>query len=276
MVWAPVDELTAWLSGASIGTAAAIAAVWAVAAALRWATNRLYDRVDDRLTRFNVPERRLSKLDTLTDVLLIALAALVTLYLLGVAEALWGALALTSIAGVVAGLAARRFGENMIAGAVILFERPFEVGDAVTLGDHSGTVRSVTLHSTTLSTFDGPQVTVPNQRVLDGAVVNLTVPATRRVSVDVEVDVGADKLDDARFAIRQAVLGDAHVAEDEDPLVFVSASLDEGVRFTARYWVDADHYASHCKPTSLRRVLEGLEREGFDTALPTQRVHVRR
>jgi len=52
--------------------------------------------------------------------------------------------------------------------------------------------------------------------------------------------------------------------------VFADASLDDGVRFEVRYWVDADFYGDHCKPTALRRVLEGLEAEGLDTARPAQ------
>lgn len=263
----------AWLTEARLWTGTWILVTWAVTIVLLYASDRAFDRVDDRLTRFNVPERRLSKLDTLTDVFLIAVAALVTLYLVGVGEALWGAIALTSISGVVVGLAAQRFGENLIAGAVLLFERPFQPGDTIQVGEHEGTVREVTLHSTTMQTLDGLTLTLPNQRVVDSAVTNLSTCRERRITVDIDVDVGTQRLDEARYTISQAVQGDEHLVEDRETVVFAAESIDEGIRFTARYWVDAESYGSHCKPTALRRVLDALHEEGFDTAMPTQRVY---
>lgn len=270
----PLGGLDAWLTASRLWTAAWILATWTLAVALLRLNDRFFDRLDERLTRYNVPERRLAKADTFTDAVIVAVAALLTLYLLGVTAALWGAIALTSITGVVVGLAAQRFGENLIAGAVILFERPFQVGDNVEVDGQLGTVETVTLHSTTMRTPDGLKVTWPNQVVLDHPVTNLSACRTRRVTVEVDVDVGTEALDDARYAIRQAVQGDEHAVDEPEPVVFASASLDEGVRFTARYWVTAEHYASHCDPTALRRVLDALHGEGFETAMPAQRVHV--
>lgn len=263
----------AWLTEGRLWTGAWILGTWAIAVVLLYLSDRTFNRIDDRLTRFNVPERRLSKLDTLADALILVLAILVTLYLLGVGQALWGAIALTSISGVVVGLAAQRFGENLIAGAVLLFERPFQPGDTIRVGDHEGTVRAVTLHSTTMQTLDGLTLTMPNQRVIDSAITNLSACRQRRVTVDVDVDVGTEQLDAARYSIRQAVEGDEHLVEDRETVVFAAESLDEGIRFTARYWVEADSYGSHCKPTALRRVLDRLHEEGFETSMPTQRVY---
>lgn len=275
MVQPSLDGLFGWLTAGRAARAAWIVAVWVIAAILLRVLDRFFDHVDQRLTRYNVPERKLSKLDTLSEVLVVSLAALATLYLLGVGEALWGAIALTSLAGVIVGLAAQRFGENLIAGAVILFERPFRIGDVVEIDDQTGTVEAVTLHSTTLTSAEGLQVTLPNQLVLDGAVRNFSAREERRISLDVDVDVGTERLDEARQAIRQAIEADEHLVEDRDARVFASASLDEGVRFTARYWVEAEAFADHCEPTALRRVLDALEREGFATAMPAQTVHVR-
>lgn len=272
MAW-PSPET--WVSPDRLATAGWIAVTWALALVAMHLSDRLFDRVDAKLTRYNVPERRLSKLDTLADALIVAVAVLVTLSLLGIGEALWGAIALTSVAGVVVGLAAQRFGENLIAGAVILFERPFQVGDTIEVDERIGTVEAVTLHSTTLRDPDGLRITLPNQEVLDGAVTNLSACRKRRISVDVEVEAGPERLDEARYAVRQAAEGDEHLVEGEPVQVFVSASLDDGVQLTARYWVEPDAYADHCLPTALSRVLDGLHEAGFATAMPTQRVHIR-
>lgn len=269
-----LEGLAGWLEAAWVSTAAWIVVTWALALGVLWVLERLFDHVDKRLTGYNVPERKLSKLDTMTELLVVAVAVLVTLYLLGVAEALWGAIALTSVAGVIVGLAAQRFGENLIAGAVILFERPFQTGDVVEIDEEVGTIEAVTLHSTTMTSNEGPKVTLPNQQVLAGPVTNFSACRKRRISIDVDVDVGAERLDEARYVIRQAITDEEHLVGEPEPAVFASASLDEGVRFTARYWVQAEAYGDHCLPTALRRILDALDREGFATSMPAQRVHL--
>lgn len=274
MPWPSLGGLEAWITASRLGIAAGIAAIWLAAVTLLHVNDRFFNRVDARLTRYNVPERKLNKLDTLADALIVAVAGLLSLYMLGIGEALWGAIALTSILGVVVGLAAQRFGENLIAGVVILFERPFQVGDAIEIDGLAGTVEAVTLHSTMLKSPEGPKVTMPNQQVLDGAVTNFSAHRERRISVSIDVDVQPERVDDVTYAIRQAVQADEHAIEEREPTVFVSESLDEGLRLTVRYWVDAEHYGDHCRPTSLRRVLDALEHEGFATAMAAQRVHV--
>lgn len=275
MAWlAQLGGLDPLLSRPGVQTGIWIALTWAVALVLLRVNGRLFDALDTRLTRFGVPERRLNKLDWISDVFLVVLASLVTLGLLGVGEALWGALALTSVAGVIVALAAQRLGQNLIAGMVILFERPFIVGDTIEVADRVGEVESVSLHTTAMTTPDGLQLMIPNQQVLDGSVKNFSVRPTRRLTIEIDVDVPNDQIDDARYAIRQAIQGEEHLVEDREIVVFAKTSLDEGVRFEARYWVQREAYGSHCLPTAMARILEHLEAEELATAMPTQKIYV--
>lgn len=275
MPWSSLGAiLDPWITDPLLRKAVWIGVLWVITVALVRLNGRFFDTLDRRLTDYAIPERRLGKLDLIADVFLILLAGLLTLRLLGVGEALWGALALTSVAGVIVALAAQRLGENLLAGMVILFERPFVVGDTVEIDGRRGTIETVTLYATTMTTPSGLQVTLSNQNVLDGAITNYSVRPDRRLELTIDVQVPNDRIDDALYAVREAVQGEEHLVEDREVVVFASESIDEGVRLEARYWVDSDHYGSHCLPTAMTRVLEGLEGEGLQTAMPTQKVYV--
>lgn len=275
MTWSSLGAvLDPWITDPLLRRAVWIGVLWLMTLGLVRLNGRFFDSLDRRLTDYAVPERRLAKLDLFTDVFLVVIAALLTLRLLGVAEALWGAVALTSVAGVVVALAAQRLGENLLAGMVILFERPFVVGDTVELDGRTGSIEKVTLYATTMTTPSGLQVVLPNQKVLDGAITNYSVRPERRLELTIDVQVPNDRIDDALYAVRETVRGEEHLVEDREVVVFARESIDEGVRLEARYWVDSDHYGSHCLPSAMTRVLEGLEAEGLDTAMPTQKVYV--
>lgn len=266
-------DLEAWWSRPGVRKAAWVTLCWATAGALMALSDAFFDRVDDRLTRFGVPARRLSRVDFLVDAFLVLVAALVTLGVLGVGQALWGALAVTSVAGVVVALAAQRVGQNLLAGLVILFERPFVVGDTVDVGDETGEVRRVSLHSTTLVTPEGLQVLVPNQRILDANVTNYSAREDRRIRVSIDLAEAAD-LDRVRGVLEEAVRTERHLVGDRPIRVYARESLDEGVRFEVRYWVEREHYAEHCLPSALERLLDAVNDADLETARPAQKVYV--
>lgn len=81
-------------------------------------------------------------------------------------------LALMASAGLAVGLAAQDVIRNVISGVIILFEKPFRVGDMVKIGDDYGEIQSIGLRSIQLHTFDDSVVTIPNAVVTGKAVSN--------------------------------------------------------------------------------------------------------
>lgn len=253
--------------------AAAVVVIWILVLIITRVSEHFFDRIDRRLTEFGEPARRLSNLDSLFDIFVVAIGVLVSLYALGLGPALWGALALTGVVGIIVGLAAQRVGQNLLAGLVILFERPFAVGDVVETGPHTGRVTKVTLMSTSLATADGPVVYVPNNLMVDQPVRNISAAATRRVQVTIDVLESRD-LDAVRLVLQRAPLGDPHLDRSRPVEVFATESLDDGIRWTVRYHVDRAEFPLHCEPAAMGLVLEALNEAGLKTALPTQRVHI--
>lgn len=81
-------------------------------------------------------------------------------------------IAISASAGLAVGLGAQDLIKNIIAGILILMDRPFRVGDMIQVGDHYGEVRNIGLRSTHIQTFDDSLVTLPNSLVLGVAVAN--------------------------------------------------------------------------------------------------------
>jgi len=81
-------------------------------------------------------------------------------------------IAISASAGLAIGLGAQDLIKNIIAGILILLDRPFRVGDMIQVGDHYGEVRNIGLRSIRVQTFDDSTVSLPNSMVLSEAVSN--------------------------------------------------------------------------------------------------------
>ncbi len=154
---------------------------------------------------------------------------------------------LTSLA---LGLAFQDLLRNVLAGIFLLIERPFRIGDWITVGDISGSVQTIELRTTGLRTADGKLAVLPNLSAFANPVVNATAYDVRQFSVAVRLAPGAD-LEKALRAVREVVEGFEGVAAQPKPFVQPRLDSDGGITLTARYWVE---YRSH-EPDALSAAL---------------------
>jgi len=163
--------------------------------------------------------------------------------------------------GIVVGMAARQTLGSLIAGFVLMFARPFEIGDWVTVGDKEGIVTQITIMNTHLRNFDGEHVVIPNDNVADRAVVNRSRDGKLRVHVEVGVDYDADPnhaAEVATEAVKEAKMVDGNPNPQVFPVGFGGSSVDLDIRF----WISP--------PTPQRRwratasVIENVK-DRFDT-----------
>jgi small-conductance mechanosensitive channel len=162
-------------------------------------------------------------------------AALVVLALAGVrpGNLLVGAGAV----GLIVGLAARQTLGAVIAGFVLLFARPFEIGDWVVIDEVDGVVSDVTLFNTRLRTWDGEQVIVPNDEVTAANIVNRTGEGRLRVSVDVGVDYDTD-VEAAAALARRTMEGLEELLDEPSPNVVTKRFGDSAIVLELRFWID--------------------------------------
>ena len=162
--------------------------------------------------------------------------SVITLGVLGLdIGALLGALGLTSVA---IGFALKEVFSNYISGMILLAARPFRLGDQVTIKEFEGTVTQIQLRATTLNTYDGRKVYIPNQEVFLASIINNTAFKHRRSSVTVGIAYGAN-ISTAKQVITDAVLKVKGVQSKPVPEVLVR-ELDSGkVNLEIRFWVNS-------------------------------------
>jgi small conductance mechanosensitive channel len=164
------------------------------------------------------------------------LGTIVALGVLGLDFAtLVGTLGLTSVA---IGFSLRDVLSNYFSGIVLLASRPFRLGDQIVLSDYEGTVTQIQLRATTIRTYDGRTVYIPNQEVFNSSIVNNTTATIRRSAFMVGIDFGAD-VDRAKQVMREAVLGTTGVEPDPPPEILVRELGTSAVKIEVRVWVNS-------------------------------------
>ncbi len=143
------------------------------------------------------------------------------------------------LGGLVLALALQKPVENFFAGVILQARRPFTVGDTVLLGDHLGRVTDVDSRTTILSSLDGTSIRIPNARVADGDIVNLTRSPFRRSTLDVGVSYDTD-LDVATAALGIAISRVQRIVHEPAPLVLLRGFGTSSIDFTIYYWHASD------------------------------------
>jgi small conductance mechanosensitive channel len=146
------------------------------------------------------------------------------------------------LASLAIGLAFQDVLRNILAGIWLLVERPFKIGDLITLVgvDMTGLVQTITLRTTTMRTGDGRLAVVPNLTVFSGVVVNSSAYGQRRFTITVRIERDHD-LEAAMRAARRELEAVSEVARDPAPAV--QPQLDgEGMLLICTYWLD---YRTH-------------------------------
>lgn len=148
---------------------------------------------------------------------------------------LLGTLGLTSVA---IGFSLKDVLSNYISGIILLAARPFRINDQVVIGEYEGTITQIQLRATTIQTYDGRKVYIPNQEVFQSSIVNNTASLIRRSSIIVGIDYGAD-IDTARQIIEQAIADVEAVESDPPPVVLVQELAPSTVNLEVRFWVNS-------------------------------------
>ncbi|WP_050780061.1 mechanosensitive ion channel family protein [Crocosphaera chwakensis] len=149
--------------------------------------------------------------------------------------ALLGALGLTSVA---IGFSLKDVLSNYISGVILLAARPFRINDQVVIDVYEGTITQIQLRATTLKTYDGRLVYIPNQEVFQASIINNTASPRRRSSVIVGIDYDAD-IKEAQQVIYQAVNSIETVEKNPVPEILVQELAASTVNLEVRFWVDS-------------------------------------
>nr|WP_049983646.1 mechanosensitive ion channel family protein [Halorubrum sp. BV1] len=174
----------------------------------------------------------------LTRIMQVGLLVIAGITILGIwGINLGGLLVGAGFLGIVLGMAARQTLGSLIAGFVLMFSRPFEIGDWVEIGDEEGFVTDITIMNTHMRNFDGEYVVVPNDLVSQQAITNRSREG--RLRIHMEVGIGYDDDPDEASEIAEAVLAEIDtIANNPPPYVIPSGFGDSAILLDLRFWID--------------------------------------
>jgi small-conductance mechanosensitive channel len=171
--------------------------------------------------------------------------------------------------GIVLGFAARQTLGSLIAGFVLMFSRPFTIGDWVEVGDREGIVTDITIFNTRLENFDGEFVILPNDKVSNSAITNRSRKGLLRLRIDVGIDYESDP-DHAREVAMDTISDLSQVVDAPPPQVVPKSFGDSAVVLEMRFWIDHPTPPRKWRAISqvIQAVKEAFEREGVKIPYP--------
>ncbi|EDY83000.1 transporter, MscS family [Verrucomicrobiia bacterium DG1235] len=180
--------------------------------------------------------------------------------------------AVLGAAGLAVGLALQGSLSNFAAGVLIIMFRPFRIGDVITAGGHTGSVKEIGVLVTIMTSPDNMKIIVPNSAIMSGSIVNITAHDTRRVDMVVGVSY-SDDLDKVQNVILDVLNADSRILKDPAPQVVVAELADSSVNFKVRPWTATSDYWGVFFDFQ-KTIKQRLDKEGVSIPFPQQDVHM--
>ncbi len=228
--------------------------------------------VDTGLTQSNAALSVLSKRMITSTVanLIFALGILIALSQFGFS--LGPILAGLGIAGFVIGFALQDSLSNFASGLMILFNRPYDVGDVVEVSGILGEVKEMSLVNTTVHTFDNQRVILPNTMIWSNIIKNVTAQETRRVDLTFGISY-SDDIPKTEGVLREIVESHELVLDEPAPIVRLHELADSSVNFIVRPWTKSENYWTVYWDIT-RAVKIRFDEEGISIPFPQRDVHL--
>ena len=205
----------------------------------RWLAKLIARWLGAAMTKAKVEKTLVSFVEHVCYIALFVTVIIAALAKLGVQTAQY--IAVLGAAGLAIGLALQGSLANFASGVLLIFFKPFKVGDFVELAGAKGTVREIQIFTTVLDTPDNVRVVIPNGQITGTTISNYTANSTRRVDLVIGVSYG-DDLKKAQQVIEAVLASDKRVLKNPPAAVAVSELGDSSVNFVVRPWVKGDDY----------------------------------
>jgi len=163
---------------------------------------------------------------------------------------------------------------NMVSGLILAFERPIKVGDVVQVGELMGTVRTIGLRSSTVKSFDGAEVIVPNGNLISNEMINWTLSDSyRRMDIRIGVAYGTDP-ELVLSILEEVAANHKDVRKDPPPRGYFIEFGDSSLNFRLLAWVMLDN---RLEVESELYVLinKKLKEAGIEIPFPQRDLHIR-
>ena len=145
-----------------------------------------------------------------------------------------GALGIGSVA---IGFAFKDIFQNLLSGILLLLSEPFRIGDQIISGNFEGTVEDIQIRATTIRTYDGRKVVIPNSQLYTSTMTVNTAYSQRRLEFDVGIGY-ENNIIDAQRVILSVLKAAPTVSKLAEPSVIATALADSSVVLRVRWFID--------------------------------------
>ena len=201
----------------------------------RWAINAFIRLLKGIMNRRNLTGVAVSLINSIVIALLYIAVGIGIVSILGVKSVSLAAV-LASM-GLAVGMALSGQLQNLAGGVIIVVTKPFGIGDFIQAQNVEGTVKSVNLFHTVITTIENKVIFIPNGALSSGVIINPTAQDTRRLQWTFGIDYDSD-VDKALVILRQLLEADDRVMKTEDIYIGVSALNASSVDILVRAWVN--------------------------------------
>lgn len=190
------------------------------------------------------------------------------------------------VLGLPLGFAAQDTLKNLFGAVIILFNRPFQVGERIVYAGYDGVIEEIGFQSIRVRTLDGHLVTIPNSKIASDPVQNVARRPYIKRSIDVTItyDTPKEKIQQSVEILRgileeEDLRGPIHAVLDGDeypPRVYFTDYNAESLNIRVIYWyVPPDYwdFMDHAQRLNLR-IFEEYEKAGIEFAFPTQTLYL--
>lgn len=260
-----IDQITT--TGIEMGKSVLFAIVLAVAG--RYVIKFINRLVAGMLERRNVEPTVQSFLKSFVNITLIVLLIITVVGTLGVNTT--SLAALLASAGLAVGMALSGNLQNLAGGIILLFLKPFKVGDFIEAQGVSGTVKAIQIFHTILTTPDNKELFIPNGALSSGNITNYTKNDLRRVDFSIGVEYGTEAEKVKRVTL-DLLKQDSRIMADPAPFIAIKELGDNGVIYVIRVWTKATDYWGVFFDTT-ERIYAEYNKEGIGFPFPQIQIH---
>jgi small-conductance mechanosensitive channel len=222
-------------------------------------------------TRIKLPRGIPGAISMVVRYTLVAIGILLAISSLGIDLGKFGILA--GALGVGIGFGLQNVIANFVSGLILAFERPIQVGDKIEIGPVLGNVKQIGVRSSTVKTFDGSEVIVPNADFISNQVINWTLSDSRqRMKLPVNVAYGSDPKKVLDLLLKVA-RDHPEVIENPAPVATFNGFGDYALDFTLYYWITKNIFQT--KTEVALKVFEKLKEEGIEIPFPRQEIYLK-
>ena len=198
----------------------------------------------------------------------IGIVIFITLKILHLDDTITTMLAGAGVIGLALAFAFQDIASNFISGIFISFRKPFNVGDVIKVKDFMGNVNEIKLRDTTILTFNGQFVTIPNRDIFQNPIENFTKYGKRRLDIKGGVSQG-DDLNKAKKVALESLAEIEGIIKEDTTLLFDGLG-ESTIDFTIRIWVNTADNGSYLQVLNdaIIRIKEVFEQNDISMPFP--------